>query len=1175
MHIKKTEIFGFKSFGFRNTTVEFQPGLVSISGPNGSGKSNVLDAIIFALGENRPSMMRVSKLGKLLNDSGGRKPGTRLARCSVHFDNSDRKIPVDSDKVKITRELDEKGENTYYINDRKTQRSHMLNLLETANALATQTNAIQQGTVTKIAEATQTEIREFIEDLAGLTSFDEKKESALKQLDDADRKLEIVLAKTNETKKRVEDLEEERNFKLRYDMLDAEIRRFKAIDAANRLQETRARAEKKQEELEKNKEEMLQWSEERKQVRRTIDSQEAKKEDVMGRASAHHEAKAKVEREIADGFERLARIENRIQSAKSEIEIAEKSCSDLGALAEKERKASKDFEEKSRNLERDAAEAAGRHAEKKSQVEEARDRLDAALEEQSKVEARNSEIDGRIDHMRERLNGTRLALKTTMAAIAESESKADSDARGASSLRSESPRLRTAEKRLGAFLDGHERTAARLGEELATLGARRKKIAREIAEIEPFLDVADRAATEFSARIKTIKKVMHEDYSISQLRENADRLGIRGLVYEVLSWEKGYERAVLAAGSDWIKAVVVRDFDTLLGLAEYAHSNRLPKIKMVPYETGPPARPARARGRGVLGVLADFVSCEPKYDSIREFLFGQTVLVETVEAARAVSRSGIRAVTLEGDLIEPRSAAAVVDSNSKIARLTRAISRDGSVESLLESISRLREYLKASKSALEGVDRSIEERRAALSEAEKRLAAARQVRDMGQKTSDLSARTAELDERSAVARRRARILQARATCQESWARCLGGRLSLLAELRSAGDQRRIGARISGLMEKKSALESELSEILGEINRMRLEAGQARNGMGRAEDAERRHREEIGERRSRAEDLHRSLPDLERSRREHEEALERLRGREQEMISTSENSMEQVREYDRIMERERSRDRRLTKEIGHADRTNVSLSRDISDLRGEAERLRALAGNAVPRSDPGLGELLGELQGEQEGMPALNAKSPDDYLAISGLYRSMSDRKNTLQMERNKIVKFIEANEKEKLNKFYESFDKVNQDVGKTFEKATGGNAWLEIQDEDNVFESGISYMIQFPNEPKRESTAISGGEKSLAAIIFVMALQRLNPSPFYLFDEVDAALDAQNSERLSKILVERASGSRFIMVSLKDTLVRRAGMVYGVYAVNGVSHLLSYKDRRLPEISAGGYSSGK
>ena len=200
--------------------------------------------------------------------------------------------------------------------------------------------------------------------------------------------------------------------------------------------------------------------------------------------------------------------------------------------------------------------------------------------------------------------------------------------------------------------------------------------------------------------------------------------------------------------------------------------------------------------------------------------------------------------------------------------------------------------------------------------------------------------------------------------------------------------------------------------------------------------------------------------------------------------------------------------------------------------------------------------------------ALNAKAPETYLEVSYGYRSMSTRKNSLEEERNSIVKFIEDIEKDKRQTFLDAFDKVDKEIRLIFNKMTKGNAWLELQNEDDIFNSGISYLIQFPNKPKRESTSISGGEKTLAAIVFVLALQKLKPSPFYLFDEVDAHLDAPNSEKLANILEERSKESQFIMVSLKDSVVQKAKLIYGVFPKNGVSNVVTYKDKRMPSVQS-------
>ena len=315
VHVKKVEIFGFKSFGFRNTTVNFEPGLVSISGPNGSGKSNILDAIIFAMGENKPKVMRVDKLRSLIHDiEGSGRRGPKMARSSVHFDNTDRKIPVDSDVVEITRELDENGDNTYYLNKKKTQRSHVLDLLDMANAGLGQLNAVQQGTVTRISEFTSEEKRKTIEDLIGLSYFDEKKSESIKQLDEADRRLEIALAKMGEIKKRIDELEEERNQKLRHDILERELNRYKAISAANKMKTISLQKSEKEGKLHGLKEQIDNLDSERTVLRDEIGVLDSEKSTLMNAANDYTQAKATLDAEISSAMEQYE-IDNTAISA--------------------------------------------------------------------------------------------------------------------------------------------------------------------------------------------------------------------------------------------------------------------------------------------------------------------------------------------------------------------------------------------------------------------------------------------------------------------------------------------------------------------------------------------------------------------------------------------------------------------------------------------------------------------------------------------------------------------------------------------------------------------------------------------------------------------------------------------------------------------------------------------
>jgi chromosome segregation protein len=319
------------------------------------------------------------------------------------------------------------------------------------------------------------------------------------------------------------------------------------------------------------------------------------------------------------------------------------------------------------------------------------------------------------------------------------------------------------------------------------------------------------------------------------------------------------------------------------------------------------------------------------------------------------------------------------------------------------------------------------------------------------------------------------------------------------------------------------------------------------------------------------ELENKIKSLEHEKGSKQEVLEKLREKEQELISTSGTSIGQIKEYDDKLKTLSDKNQVLNKEVSSLERQSDSLNRDLLDLveteTGLQKLLQTFGFNANMETFD-VEPIVHGLSAELNTLNALNAKAPETYLEISYGYRSMSTRKNSLEEERNSIVKFIEGIEKDKRQTFLDAFDLVDKEIRLIFNKMTGGNAWLELQNEDDIFNSGISYLIQFRNKPKRESTSISGGEKTLAAIVFVLALQKLKPSPFYLFDEVDAHLDAPNAEKLSCILEERSKESQFILVSLKDSVVNKAKLIYGVYPKNGVSYVVTYKDKRMPSVKA-------
>ena len=1170
VHVKKVEIFGFKSFGFRNTTVNFEPGLVSISGPNGSGKSNILDAIIFAMGENKPKVMRVDKLRSLIHDIEGGRRGPKMARSSVHFDNTDRKIPVDSDVVEITRELDENGENTYYLNKKKTQRSHILDLLDMANAGLGQLNAVQQGTVTRISEFTSEEKRKTIEDLIGLSYFDEKKSESIKQLDEADRRLEIALAKMGEIKKRIDELEEERNQKLRHDILERELNRYKAISAANKMKIISSQKSEKEEKLHGISSQISTLTDERTVLRDEIGVLDAEKSTLMNAANDYTQAKATLDAEISSAMEQYEIDNTAISASKKRLEQINSRIPEIKIELEEIDNARQDIDLQIQKI-KDSIEVTNTEKNKINHdlelIDSERNKI---LTEQSEAAAKKSEIDNKIKILTEQSNNVKLKLSKILHEKDESELKIKSNTEKLIQLEKDIVSLINLESKLSSLTNNHRATISELKSRITKLKTKKSKIIHDMDELGFILEKSDKAANQYESKIKTVKGFMHEDYTVAKLKEDADKLGIDGLVYEMISWDKKYERSVLAVSSDWIKALVVKDFATLLGIAEVAKNKKLPKLKIIPLDAIPKFKLTLPKESGIIGVLSDYVKCKDAYFALKTFLFGNIILAETRESAYNLSQLGYKSVTLEGEFFEAKGGTVVIDINSKISKLTKLISMSSDIDGLIQSISLIKKYMLKKKHTLKKLDDSIQSYFDRLSVSENALTSASenyenlQSRIISAKNTkdQLTKRISELTSRN-------KIIESEISTNESHLESLLDRIGIVEQNYASGEQTRIASELSKINMKKSDIEKLYTSIMNEYRDKSSQLTTMQTQDNREKSQTTRLNEEENSLRLESEQIESKINDLEKQKDPKREILEKLRQKEQELISSSGSSIGQVQEIDGKLKNLNEKDMDLTKQINNFERQSDSLNRDLHDLIENEVKLQQILSAFGFDKDMETFDVEPIVQGltsELTSLNALNAKAPETYLEVSYGYRSMSVRKNSLEEERNSIVKFIEDIEKDKRQTFLDAFDKVDKEIRSIFNKMTGGNAWLELQNEDDIFNSGISYLIQFPNKPKRESTSISGGEKTLAAIVFVLALQKLKPSPFYLFDEVDAHLDAPNSERLSNILEERSKESQFIMVSLKDSVIQKAKLIYGVFPKNGVSNVVTYKDKRVPSV---------
>ena len=1166
VHIKKLEVYGFKSFGFKNTVVHFEKGLVAVTGPNGSGKSNILDAIMFAIGENSPKAMRVDKFQSLFHDS--QNSSHRLIRVSLTFDNVDRGIPVDEDTVTLTREIEgQTGESQYSLNGKKVSKTAIIELLEIVLAAPNKLNVVQQGMITRISELNSEERRKIIEDIVGLSYFEEKKAEALKQLNEADRRLEVAFARMGEIRKRIDELEAERNDQLRYDQISAELKRFKAIQLSNSIRIARNKLATSNVILEGNVQRSTQLSNQIDELRLGIEKLDAEKTKFIQEVDTANRAKAQVASRISSvvhDSERtkamLGESERRVVEIEKRLPVVDGGKQAIGQRIE--------------NMRAEAEELRSNVDQKKAAVADLRVKLDSINAEVEKITGRIAKY-ASFRHKLGKKMSRMLSLKSQIElAAARLEEKVKTNSYKAANIDSSISGLQSeigsAKSHLTELKKSLESDRTRLQKTtalVAELASAKASLEKELADSASLLARSESLATKFEERASVAKNAMNEDFAIAELMKEKERLGITGVVHDLIKWDKNYERPVLAAGSEWMKAFVVDDIKSMILIAAYAKQRRLPRLRIIPLDIV-----SRYKARtdmphddvNVIGNLSDFVYSE--YGRLPSFLFSDAILMRNSSSAYALARQGFRAVSVEGELFEPAGGSMSLDFGSKISDLTKAILLGDSVENLREMLAKLSKTIEKKNAQLQQIAERISAGEAdrvrlelsidnvenkILSESE---SARIKDKSLAQLTFDNQALQSERDLLAIElekCRRRLSLLE------PSTAK-LASRLQSIDE--------------SSAKSELAARNVDRNQIIKQIDAANIELGQIMSTLGGLDsrlELDWRQLKEIGEEKERLalelEQRKKQADELRTKSQLLETELKALRDQEQQVIDSSGTAYSVLQEYERKIKGLSENERRILKENNVIERESALLRKDIADLTTEESRLTndlVWLGYKNLLDEMDVAAAIKELSDEFEAVKSrINLRADEAYVQVMDGYRGMSTRRNQVESERNSIVSFIEQIVKEKKEVFMEAFQRVDSDIRGTFSKMTGGSAWLEIENQEDVFASGVMLMVKFPNKTvARESTALSGGEKTIAATVFLLALQSLKPSPFYLMDEVDAHLDAQNTERLSKVLFERSQDNQIIVVSLKDSTISKATLVYGVYPREGVSQVVKYKN---------------
>jgi chromosome segregation protein len=1169
VYIKRVDLRGFKTFG-KKATVHLDRGLTIITGPNGSGKSNILDSVKFALGELSPKELRGETIGDLVH-KGAQAASTRSAWVAVQFDNHDRRIPIDSEAVTISREFRRGGEGIYRLNGRRISRKQLTDILSSADIQVSGYNIVPQHAITRLAEVTTEERRKIIEDMIGIGVYDVKKASAQAELQKADVNLQVASAKIEEVRLRVESLERERNNYLKFLQIRKELNESQAKSVSYKIQKSREQVNEMNQEILQNQQQLQELKSKRDQLMRERTQIEAEKrqyEDsvavkestrlldaqraigdlnaTIARLRAHRDAtqanttslqqqKAELERNSRD-------LDGKILSSKNELQKLELDRERLlKTLASKQLSVD--------NSLRALTELRERTGERSKEAEELENRINRLshriMSFNSQIKASTTKTEILSGHLQ-----TLTARKEEYVAVLHQVSKRLEDLKAAKS--DEENRALRADQKITEYTKVKEQRA----KEIENANHVAKKASLSLTEI----DTRTNMARDFASDDKALRL-------IEEMAESGTVSGVYGRLGDLIRVRNSDLKAAEAAAAGWLKAIVVKDLETAISCIEVLKRTKIGRVKLIPLKglAKPQRKQTPANLQDIIGPMGEQLEFKPQFQPAVDYVFGDTVLARNQKSAFLASLQGVRAVAPSGDLYEPGGAMETGYFRQPLD-MSKLLLHARTVDQLRNTLSSLEKLTYKAREEIARIDQEILEQTKIKAQSlnlmhltEKEVAAVTESLERAHKTVDETTTRSE------------QLTREIATEQTILAACVS-RKHMLEQPVSEFEQGRDAIRIQSQSSAILALENEYSKLTIEANellRQKIETEgriqSLRSTINAIEPTAEQIRNQITSIDGQQQNFDSQLMQINTDLPQYEHELE-LTNQSREELTEELAAMKKKRdEYDEHL---RGLEKQITAILEELDLLNSRLA----DLTASSKQMQMQIGfhlnelkelacaEVTEVSDEEIQKvekMIPVLKKELVSIGGVNELAASQYDEVKGNYKQLASRIYDLENEKLSIVKFMNELDKQKLEAFMKAFNQVSDSFNEIFSTVTSGVGRLFLEKPDNPFEAGADIKLQFPGKTEMSIGSASGGEKSVGTVCFILALQAIHPMPFYMMDEIDAHLDVVNSQKLAELLRAKSKGSQFIVVSLKDVTIARADAVYGVFIQEGVSQIVS------------------
>ncbi len=1178
MLLKSLEIQGFKTFPDK-TTLSFTHGITAVVGPNGSGKSNISDAVRWVLGEQSTRTLRCTKMEDVIFNGTPTRKAQGFAEVTLNIDNTSRDLPFDNDNVAVTRRYYRSGDSEYLINKVAVRLKDINELFMDTGLGRDGYSIIGQGKIDSIVAARSEDRREIFEEAAGISRFRYRKEESERKLNQAEENLLRLRDIVSELEDRVGPLKEQAEKAERYLEFAQEKRTLEIGLWLNTLDQSGQTLREHDDKLiiarsqhEAVEAELSEIDIQIEDNFRISNACTAKADEIRQQAAGLEESAAKKDGEASVLQNDILHNRENIERIKREIEQSTLSGQDMD----------KEIAEKNELIQKNEQYIEEKNAESDACTE----RLDQIRRGMGDTEAKINQYTSQIEELSAEATGAKLAEMTAGSSITEIELRLSSVDETIGAKQTQSQELKTAEEDYAKMLSDTETrisslTNAGKGYELRLTSRRQRMEAAKEQSDKLNLDAQER-----SRRAHLLEELEHNLEGFSQsvkiVMKEAGRgtiSGIHGPVSRLIKVPSQYAVAIETALGAAMQNIVVgneQDAKRAIQMLKQRDSGRATFLPLSTIKGNVLQESGLDDCAGFVGVAGRLCSCDEKYSGILNSLLGRIAVAEDLDSAVAIAKRygyRFRIVTLDGQVVNTGGSL----TGGSLAKNSGLLSRASEIERLKAEADELKMKAGQAAAALKAAAEEVSAAEAALTASKGELASAQEERykiEAEQKRTLADLATIQNDigalnqEKAASGARLADLKRTQREAHESLSLITEKIISRQAELN----------KISGSRSEQSRICDEITANLQEIRIARLSAQKdiesLRAGIA---DIERRKLDHAGK----AEELQGEINALEAASAKLTGQIEELKEQSGIMRETAKQSRAQIEtlnaqrmEQERLSTELRAKEREKSSEkeaIGHdlarLEERKAGLQKEYDEIisrlweeyeltRREAEEVGTKIENPVQAQ-----KRLNELKNKIKGLGTVNVAAVEEYKEVSQRYEFMTTQVADVEKSRDALKKLIGELTQQMRELFVTRFQLIGENFQQTFrELFGGGTAQLTLNTPDDILNSGIEIAVQPPGKIVTHLESLSGGEKALVAIALYFAIMKVNPPPFCVLDEIEAALDDVNVDRFASYLRRMNRNTQYIVITHRRGSMEEADVLYGVTMQDeGVSKLLELR----------------